>query len=152
MKYPQSTLGVLLLGAIFSGTAYAACPGGSETLFRCLAKTSGKQIEVCDAADTIKYSFGKPGKKPELALSVPRDEVTTWQWNGVGRYISYTLNIPNKGHLYRVFWGVDRISEGNPEEAGVNVEKKGNLLTTVYCQEDTIENHLEGVDLRPEGE
>lgn len=53
----------LLLGTTLSGTAFAKCGGGSEILFSCTAQKNGKKIEVCDAGDTIDYSFGKPGKK-----------------------------------------------------------------------------------------
>ncbi|MDD5391622.1 MAG: hypothetical protein PHE17_01250 [Thiothrix sp.] len=152
MTYTKSTFAALLVGAILSNSAYAACTGGSKTLFHCIAQKNGKQIEVCDAGKTIDYSFGKPGKKAELALSVPRDDVTTWQWNGVGRYMSYTVNIPNGDHLYRVFWGVDRMTDEHAVEAGVHVEKNGELLATVDCKADTVEQNLEGVDLKPEPE
>lgn len=149
MQTTTIALITLLLGTSLSGTAFANCENGSDTLFRCITKKNGKQIEVCDAGETINYSFGKPGKKPELALFVPRDEVTTWQWSGVGRSISYSVNIPNNDHLYRVFWSVDRLSEEHDVEAGVEIEKKGELLATVYCKPDTVEQKLEGVDLKP---
>ncbi len=147
----RTHLSVALAMVFASNAAFAACTGGSETLFRCTTK-SGKQIEVCDAGKTINYSFGKPGKKPELALNAVRDDVTTWQWNGVGRYMSYTVNIPNGEHMYRVFWGVDRLTDEHAEEAGVHVEKNGDLLTTVDCKAGTITQNLEGVKLRAEEE
>lgn len=152
MKPTIITIATVLLGAGLSGTAFAKCEGGSETLFSCIAQKNGKQIEVCDADATINYSFGKPGKKPELAIAAKRDDVTTWQWNGIGRYMSYTVNIPNGDYLYRVFWGVDRLTDEHEVEAGVHVEKKGDLLATVYCKPDTVEQNLEGVDLKPEEE
>ena len=141
----------LLLGTTLSGTAFAKCGGGSETLFSCTAQKNGKTIEVCDAGATIDYSFGKPGKKPELALSVPRDEVTTWQWKGIGRYINYSVSIPNGDYLYRVFTSFDKmVPEDEASTSGVEVEKKGKLLATIYCVEDTLKGSLEGVDLKEE--
>lgn len=141
----------LLLGASFSGAAVAKCEGGSKTLFSCIAQKNGKRIEACDAGETIDYSFGKPGKKPELALSVPRDEVTTWQWKGIGRYINYSVSIPNNDHVYRVFTSFDKmVPEDEGFSAGVEVEKGGELLATVYCKEDTLKESLEGVDLKEE--
>ncbi len=145
-------LGALCVGALLlSGTA-TACEDGSTTLFSCIAKKSGKQIEVCDAKKTINYTFGKPGKTPELAIAAKRADVSTFQWQGIGRYISYAVNIPNGEYLYRVFWGADRLTEEHAVEAGVNVEKKGKLLATVYCTEDSIQQNIEGVNLKPEAE
>ncbi len=152
MRHTTTALLSLLLGSMLFSNAFAACGNGSKTLFRCTAQKNGKQIEVCDAGKTINYSFGKPGKKPDLSLSVPRADASTWQWNGVGRYMSYTVNIPNGDYVYRVFWGVDRLTDEHAVEAGVHVEKNGNLLATVDCKADTVEQNLEGVDLKPEEE
>lgn len=147
MKALVISLGVSSL--LFSNLALAACPSGSETLFFCKTKKINKQIEVCDAGKTINYSFGKKGQKPELAISVPRSQASTFQWQGIGRYMSYAVNIPNSDYNYNVFWGVDRLTEEHAVEAGVNVEKKGELLTTIYCQEKGLINNLEGVKLKP---
>lgn len=140
--------GISVGSLLMANLALAACPSGSETLFFCNTKKVNKQIEVCDAGKTISYSFGKKGQKPELAISVPRSQASTWQWQGIGRYISYAVNIPNGDYNYNVFWGVDRLTEEHAVEAGVNVEKKGELLTTVYCQEKGLINNLEGVKLK----
>lgn len=146
MKTVVLSIGVSCL--LLSNLAVAACPSGSETLFFCHTKKANKQIEVCDAGKTISYSFGKKGQKPELAISVPRSQASTFQWQGIGRYISYAVNIPNGDYNYNVFWGVDRLTDEHAVEAGVNVEKKGELLTTVYCQEKGLINNLEGVKLK----
>ncbi|HHC75091.1 MAG TPA: hypothetical protein ENK78_08460 [Thiothrix sp.] len=145
----QVTMPFFLSGAamiMFSSHAYAAC-NNSETLFSCTT-TNNKLIELCDAKKTINYTFGKVGKKPELRVAAVRDKVTTWQWHGVGRYMSYSVTVPNGDYKYRVFWGVDRLSPKAEEEAGVDVEKNGKLLATVKCKADTITQHLEGVELR----
>lgn len=146
MKVLAISMGVSCF--LFTNLALAACPSGSETLFFCNTKKANKRIEVCDAGKTISYSFGKKGQKPELAISVPRSAASTYQWQGIGRYISYAVNIPNGAYNYNVFWGVDRLTEEHAVEAGVNVEKKGELLTTVYCQEKGLINNLEGVKLK----
>lgn len=134
-----------------SSSAFAACNNDDETLFRCTTNNN-KQIEVCDTKKTINYSFGKLNKKPELSVSVPRDQATTWQWHGVGRYMSYSVSIPNGDYKYRVFWGVDRLSDNHEESAGVDVEKNGKLLATVNCKIKTLTQRLEGVDLPSENE
>lgn len=148
MRY---TLFISLLATMtLSTSTFAAC-NDDETLFRCKTDNN-KQIEVCDAKKTIDYSFGKLNKKPELSISVPRDQATTWQWHGVGRYMSYAVNIPNGDYIYRVFWAVDRLSENQEEKAGVHVEKNEKLLATVNCKMDTLTQRLEGVDLPSENE
>ena len=68
--------------------AFAKCATGNKTIFSCTT-AKGKLIEVCDAGKTITYSFGNPQTTPEIALNVPRDKATTFQWAGVGRYLSY---------------------------------------------------------------
>lgn len=136
------------VAALFLTSTGGACPNNSETLFFCDTQKGNKQIEVCDAGKTISYSFGKKGQRPELALAVPRAEASTYQWQGIGRWMSYSVNIPNAEHVYTVFWGVDRLEEKHPIEAGVNVEKNGKLLATIYCKEKGLINNLEGVDLK----
>ncbi|MBK7026650.1 MAG: hypothetical protein IPH40_06920 [Polaromonas sp.] len=109
----------------------------------------GKTIEVCDAGKTITYTFGSPQAKPEISLNVPRDKVTTFQWNGIGRYLSYAVDIPNGTTTYSVFHGMDRITKEHAIEAGVNVLVDGKLLATVRRSGRNIVNNLEGVDLAP---
>ena len=130
-----------------SDIASDKCEDGTKTLFRCIAQKNGKKIEVCDAGKTINYSFGKPGKKPELSISILRDDVTAEQWNGVGDFF-YNVSIPSGDFLYRIFWTAERNTDEHAIEAGVEVTKKDKLLATIYCQEDTIEQLLDGVDLK----
>ena len=132
--------------ALLSPSAYAACAAGSETLFTCTT-AKGKVIEVCDAGKTITYSFGSRQTKPEIALSVPRDKATTYQWEGIGRYMSYAVDIPNGSTTYSVFMGMDRLSEAHAVEAGVHVLNNGKLLATVNCTDKSLVGNLEGVKL-----
>lgn len=136
---------ILGMGAV---AAQAQCPASSKTVFACQT-TKGKQVEVCDAGKTIGYSFGKPGAAPELALHVPRAQASTSQWQGVGRYMSYAVDIPNGKTVYSVFWGVDRLSEEHVVEAGVNVLINGKQAAAVLCRPDTVQQALEGIDLKP---
>lgn len=132
--------------ALFAPSAFAKCEAGSQTLFSCTT-AKGKLIEVCDTGKTINYSFGSPQAKPEIALTVPRKLATTFQWAGVGRYLSYSVDIPNGTTTYSVFHGMDRISKTHDVEAGVNVLTNGNLVATVKCAGKNITSNLEGVDL-----
>jgi hypothetical protein len=127
----------------------AACEQGSKTVFSCLA-AKGKLIQVCDAGKTIDYSFGKPGATPEIIVRAPRSEASTFQWQGVGRYLSYAVEVPNGNTTYRVFWGADRLTDAHAIEAGVHVEVNKQHVATVKCVgTKPIIQHIEGIDLKP---
>jgi hypothetical protein len=133
---------------VFTPNAFAKCAAGTKTIFSCTT-AKGKLIEVCDAGKTITYSFGNPQTTPEIALNVPRDKATTFQWAGIGRYLSYSVDIPNGATTYSVFISMDRLTEAHAMEAGVNVFEEGKLLATVKCSGKKMVNNLEGVDLAP---
>lgn len=146
----KRTMMILATTALITSTGVSAkCAEDSKTLFFCMT-AKGKQIEVCDAGKTIDYTFGKPQEKPEIALKVPRSQAATHQWAGIGRHISYSVDIPNGNTTYNVFWSLDRLNEQQDSiEAGVNVMIHDQLAATVACSGKNIINHLEGVDLKP---
>ena len=139
-------LPVIISAMSMNLTLFGSCVN-SSTIFYCVTK-KGKQIEVCDKKSTIEYSFGKLKAKPEIVINVPRQQVTTSQWNGMGSFMSYSVDIPNANALYNVYWGVDRMSESHPIEAGVNVFVNKKKVATVECS-NKIENNMEGIDLAP---
>ena len=146
--YNLTVLSIVLVMAIFS-VSNAACENGGKVIFSCQT-AKGKVIEVCDSGKTIDYSFGKPKGTPEIVVRAPRSEASTFQWQGVGRYISYTVEIPNGNTTYRVFWGSDRITEQHAIEAGVNVEVNKELKSTVKCSnEKPIIQRMEDINLKP---
>lgn len=139
---------IAAIAALSSPSASAACTGGGKTVFSCLT-SKGKVIEVCDSGNTIDYSFGKPNV-PEIVVRAPRNEASTFQWKGIGRYLSYSVEIPNGKTVYSVFWGADRLTDEHKIEAGVNVEVNKNLVATVKCVgEKYIVQNIEGIDLKP---
>ena len=117
-----------------------------SVLFSCRT-ADGKLIALYDEGSTIQYVFG-PEEQPELVLDVPRDEASTYQWQGIGRYENYSVSIPNQDTVYQVSWARDRLEIDQPAEAGVSVEINGDYVTTVDCATDIIHN-LIGVDLPP---
>lgn len=141
---------LLLLAAsfTFSVGVWASCPAKTQTIFQCTT-TNNKIIQVCDAGKTINYSFGKPSQTPELAVSVLRNKVKTYQWEGIGRYENYSVNIPNGNYFYRVFSSIDKINQS--ASAGVEISKNDDLIATVECAPSKkIINNLIGVNLQPE--
>jgi len=143
----NSRIIISVAATLLTANVYANCDG-SKTLFSC-PTTKGKQIEVCDAEKTIDYSFGKPNGKPDILVKAPRDQASTYQWAGVGRTMSYAVDIPNGTATYSVFWGVDRLTEEHAIEAGVNVLINNELVTTVNCSGKDVISNLEGVNLKP---
>ena len=128
-----------------STTSELAVTGGG-LLFSCLT-AQNKVIEVNDLGESIQYRFG-PDAEPELVLAVPRDRVSTYQWQGIGRYENYSVSIPNGDTVYSVFWSRDRL-EGNADpESGVVVEIDGEYIITVNCATNAVHN-LIGIDLPP---
>jgi hypothetical protein len=94
---------------------------------------------------TISILFWKNHKeKPEIVLSIPRNQVSTYQWNGMGSHISYSVNVPNGNTVYNVFYAMDRLTEKHSIEAGVNVTINGKQITTVKCLEKNLVANLEG--------
>jgi hypothetical protein len=137
---------IVLSGVLTSLNALATCAKGSKTLFACTT-AKGKRVEVCDAGKTIGYTFGKPGAKPEIVLTLPREQVTTYQWLGIGRTISYSVDIPSGDITYSVYENLDKMVEYPDVKRGVYVFSKGKLLADIKCLKQTNEFYLEGVDL-----
>ena len=134
--------------AACSHSLFAACPSQTKTIFMCTT-TNNKVIQVCDAGNTISYSFGKANATPELAIAVPRNKVTTYQWEGFGRYENYAINIPNGKTIYRVNDSLDKMSQ--QYTAGVEVSNNDKLLATVECAANKkITSKIQGIKLRPE--
>lgn len=140
---------IVMLTCLLSTHVFAKCEKGNEIIFSCKVKKSGKYIEVCDAKTKITYSFGKSHKKPELSLAIPRNEASTYQWSGIGRYYSYSVFIPNGKVVYEVFWKADRMTDEHEIKAGVSVQKNDEVIATIYCINKTIINNIEGVALKP---
>lgn len=127
---------------------FAVAPVYAETIFQCTT-TNNKVIKVVDVDKTIQYSFGKSLKTPEIALSIPRNKVTTYQWAGIGRDENYSIQIPNGKIVYDVFRSFDRSTRKN--SAGINVMQDNEQLATVSCDmRKPIINKLEGIKLRSE--
>ena len=143
LAYP--IVATLLLAAL-PLPALSTCPDKSKVVFSCTIRSNSKHVEVCDTGGTITYSFGRPGLRPELAFASPRDLVTTHQWKGLGPQ-GYTVDLPNGNTTYSVYIG-SVVRDGYPDiEAGMNVVTPSRLVQ-LYCNLDTLEQDLEGIDLK----
>jgi len=145
----MSKFAIAALLSTASATSWAGCDHGSQTLFSCTT-SSVKQIELCDAGETIQYSFGKVHAKPDLVLSVPRSQASTYQWQGFGRDHTYSVHVPNGKTAYEVFNSDDALDPKHALNAGVNVLVNGDRVATVQCSPKyPVINHLVDVDLKP---
>lgn len=143
MKKIIKTISVCLsIIAVCTDNAIAdnLCPS-SKIIFSCITK-SKKKIEVCDLDKKIKYSFGN-----EINLRIARDKVTTYQWNGAGRYMNYTVRIPNENYIYEVYFSGDRLTDEHGIYGGVYVEKNDEMKSNIKCVEKGMINNIEGVKL-----
>ena len=124
----------------------STCELSSKRVFVCITKSNRKRIEVCEADTTFVYSFGKVGATPELMISVPKTQVTGFQWSGFGRYINYAIDFPNGVTQYSVYSSVERDPNGT-SEAGVSVSRNGNRIAKIKCDMTTTDSDLNGLTL-----
>jgi hypothetical protein len=138
---------VSLIGALVAFPVAASGDGRKGVLIFSCVTSNQRFVEVRDNGATINYYFGKKGKKPELALSVPRSVASTHQYQGFGRYVSYAVTIPNKGTTYSVFYGYDKLSPDSQADAGIVVTTVDGKEATIPCA-STFERNIEGIDLK----
>ena len=59
-------------------------------------------------------------------------------WNGIGRYLWESFSFYRGDYEYDIHYAVDRLTEGNPIEAGLTVIQNGNVLADLTCDADGI--------------
>lgn len=128
--------------AFTANAVYAACL--QSTIFACTT-TNNKVVEVCDSGKTIDYSFGKKGKKPEMALSVPRADASTYQWDGSVTGMVFKVRIPNGNTIYEVYSNFDRMRHEKSGGIEVYVNKKN--VASISCKPETLVDYLDGIEL-----
>lgn len=138
---------IAFLAASVVSNASAACEHGAGEVFSCNT-SEGKQIQVCTSPVGINYSFGAPAKAPEIVVNVPRAQASTYQWAGFGRWHNYSIDVPNGKTTYRVFSGHDSQNPDEPLDAGVQVIVKGKEVATVACVPESVNNYIEGIELK----
>lgn len=123
----------------FATSALAKCDKDEKTIFSCLTAKS-KLIEVCDAGKTISYSFGFPNTKPEIVVTVPRDQARKENFTGTG-CIFQSVSIPNGKTIYKVFESLDL--RQTCDGGGVEVYAGKKQIATVKCKGDVTNNIAE---------
>ena len=137
----------LILPLIFcANAAWADCEPGKE-LFMACSFQNGKAVEVCTDGNVVDYTFGRPGQRPELALSLPFEGGAEMvPWNGVSRSIWEAIRLRNNDVVYEVYGGFDRQLAVDDTKThaevffgGIYVEDmNGNELAHLSCNPATV--------------
>ena len=122
------------------GNVWAAC-ASNEVVFSC---TTGKdkRIEVCEAKDHFEYSYGRSQAAAEIRVRVPKAKVSKLSWRGPDQWRFYSLDIPNRGTVYNVYWATESDKPGAAKEGGVNVVRADTVSATVACNPKRITQSL----------
>lgn len=137
----------LILPLIFFANAvWADCEPDKE-LFMACSFQNGKAVEVCTDGNFVDYTFGRPGQRPELAISLAFQEGAEMvPWNGVGRSIWEAIRLTKNDVVYEVYGGFDRQLAVDETKTlaevffgGILVEDiNGNELTHLRCNPVTV--------------
>lgn len=112
-----------------------ACGTGETEVFSCTT-TSGKTAQVCQASESIRYTFGHPGAAPEMTVSVPNSEFV-WHSDGGSAMHTIDMNFDNRGTRYVVSATRYR-DEDPPLDAVIRVERGGEQAATRVCRDETV--------------
>ena len=143
--------GTLFLGLAPWSATYA-CDMGQE-IFYCSTK-SKKEIRICADTDKAYYTFGKPGSAPDMALSRSRSELSGFVWDGFGRYMTDTVEFPNKDIVYEIYSGsakaMTEAQARHPEVyGGVMVRKGEEQIADIACRPNSIRGQIDTLNVRP---
>lgn len=114
-----------LLLALLPAGAMSTCPPPGQNILIACTTCYGKQVQVCDAVRTIGYTFGRPGRAPELTLNVPRQQASTSHWPGAGRTTTYWVSLPNGNATYTVYSTFELLADTLDFQQGIQVEIRG---------------------------
>lgn len=132
----------------FTNPAWAACTA-DERIFMACSFDNGKAVEVCMSDDIARYTFGRPGQTPELALSLRFGQgAEAVPWPGVGRTIWEAVRLTNNDVIYEVYGGFDKQEavewdpdkDPNPTFGGIYIEDlDGTALAHLRCSAGTVD-------------
>lgn len=111
-----------------------ACNSEEAPVFSCMT-TTGKSVQVCQAADEIRYAFGRPAQVPEMQLAVPNSSFV-WNADGGSAMDTFDLHFDNAATRYTVSTTSFR---GDPElSADVLVRQGERQIATLHCKAPSI--------------
>ncbi len=119
---------------LIPGAAYA-CGTDETEAFSCTT-TNGKVAQVCQASDSIRYSFGRPDAATEMTVRVPNERFV-WHSDGGSAMDIIELNFDNSSTRYVV--SATRFWRGDVElDAEIRVEQGKPQLAMLHCDMATV--------------
>ena len=111
--------------------AALACDAGAQPVFSCTT-AHGKQVEVCQAPQSIHYAYGAPGKPAELRL-FKANETFVWEhYEGVSSGIEDDLNFDNGSTRYLITH-VANFDDPSKANANIVVIQPGSTNSYIEC-------------------
>lgn len=115
--------------------AALACPAGETAVFSCTVQ-NGKVVQVCQAPEQIRYTFGRAGAAPEMTIAVPNSEFV-WHSDGGSAIDTTDLNFDHRGTRYVVSATRYR-DEDPPLDAHIRVERGVEQVANVVCRDESV--------------
>ena len=112
-----------------------ACSTGETEVFSCTT-ASGKSVQVCQAPESIRYTFGRAGAATKMTVSVP-NSVFVWHSDGGSAMHTIDLNFDTRGTRYVVSATRYR-DEQPPLDAQIQVEQSGKQVASLVCRDDSV--------------
>ncbi len=135
------------MGAMLNGLMAASLLFGSAALaqeqqeyFSCKT-SSGKLVRFSGQHGLLHYSYGRPGRAPDLAFKVPLNGA---EFTGVGPasigtwWITREITVKFNGTAYTGFWAFHR--GDHREEAGIRVTRGEQVLAETPCRSEIVLN------------
>ncbi|MFW0697063.1 hypothetical protein [Pantoea sp. R13S299] len=113
----------------------------NEPIFKCKLNKN-KQLILYKNTNSITYSFGKIGFKPELELSRKKEQIDIDLENLSGRYATNSIEFTNGKFSYKITTGVDRIANEQKPSTSLTVIENNIELTTLQCIKGSEEGSL----------
>jgi len=108
-----------------------ACDGA--LVMSCTARQGARVVEICLTGGDFVYTYGPPGRAPELSLREPLANGTLYPWQGFGRAIAETIAFYTGDFRYEVSYSVDRLLEGQPTDGSVRVTRTDAEVAFIAC-------------------
>ena len=133
---------ILLLAFIF---LLPSIVSANHIVFSCKTENN-KYIEVRKInKNTYEYNFGSTSKN-ELSFQNKKSELLgrSKRWEGLGRGRWAAMSFQRGEYIYDVWVNFDSIE--HTTESGVNVERRGKSIATVYCTQATAVSNFNDED------
>lgn len=127
---------IVLLILLLSGHATA-----NELIFSCTTD-KGKTIKVMKNDGQAQYLFYNKNNTLEIDLKNDIASMDTRLSEPEGSEIITSVPFKNGKFVYDVFTSTDRLTDEHPSHSGVIVSKGNEYLTTVKCNNDSIQGNL----------